>query len=142
MYPMHRPAAPHSFRHKARSGLLAGICALAVLTVPSPAGAETTAVSPSETSITFPSARARVVGSNAVVLVKCETAESGTCSGTLTLTVAGKKHKVPFAVIGGSTQNLAIPLGDSCRAKRAFAVAQTAQETGAYVRSSETLRLR
>jgi hypothetical protein len=96
-----------------------------------------------ESSVIFPSSRGILVGSQAVVPVKCKGTEGSGCSGTLTLKTNGHKHKVPFAMVGGSSQNLTVPLGkDSTTARRAFAVALTAQETGAYVRSSGVVRLR
>jgi len=130
-------------RSKAGSGLLAAICALALLALPSVASAAGSPDASSELSLAFPSERGHLVGSQALVLVKCLGSQSSACNGTLTLTTSGNKHKVPFSVIGGTSQSLAVPLGpDADTAKRALAVARTAQASGGYSRSSEVLHLR
>jgi len=130
-------------RLKAGSARLAATGALALLILPGAASADAGPAASPEISLAFPSGRAQLVGSRAVVPVECLGAEYSTCNGTLTLTTGGNKHKVPFAMIGGASQNLAVPLGsDADKAKRAVAVARTAQETGGYSRSSEVLRFR
>ncbi|HEX8754508.1 MAG TPA: hypothetical protein VF731_13940 [Solirubrobacterales bacterium] len=84
-----------------------------------------------------------MVGSQALVFVRCLGSRASTCNGTLALATRGNKHTVPFAVIGGTGQSLTVPLGpDAERAKRAVAVARTSQPSGGYARSSEVLRLR
>ena len=132
------------FAHsRARLGFFAAICALTILAISSTAGAAPGPASSSELSLAFPSEEAHLAGSQALVLVKCLGSEANTCDGTLTLTTSGNKHKVPFSVIGGTSQNLTVPLGsDAGAAKRAVAVARTAQASGTYVRSSEVLHLR
>lgn len=136
---VHPVSALFSARFWGSIGLLAAACALAVSGV----AAAATEATPPGPSVSFPSARGSLVGSQAVVPVKCVGPEASTCSGTLTLTTNGNKHKVPFAMIGGSSQSLTVPLGtDSTTVRRAFAVALTAQESGAYLRSSGVLRLR
>lgn len=126
---------------KARFGLVAATCALAMLALPS-AGSAIAPTSTSELSLVFPSQEAHLAGSQALVLVKCLGSEVSTCNGTLTLATGGNKHKVPFSVIGGTSQNLTVPLGSNAdAAKRAIAVARTSQASGRYVRSSEVLHL-
>lgn len=130
-------------RARGRLGLLAATCGLAVLVLPGVASAFADPSPSPEMSVTFPSERARLVGSQAVVLVKCLGSEASVCNGTLTLTTSGNKHKVPFSVSGGAKQSLTVPLGaDAATARRAVAVARTAQAGGIYARSSEVLRFR
>lgn len=135
-----RPRHPTRFRKSV--GLLAATCGLAILAVSGAAGAATGPLPASESSLTFTTERAHLVGSQALVLVKCLGSQSSTCNGTLTLTTSGTKHKVPYSVIGGTTQNLTVPLGADSSARRAVAVAETAQADGRYIRSSEVLHLR
>jgi hypothetical protein len=120
-------------------GLLAATWALAIIALPGAAAA--TPTPSSELSLAFPSESAHLAGSQALVLVKCLGSEASTCSGTLTLRTGGNKHKVPFSVSGGTSQNLTVPLGGDSSAKRAVAIARTAQAGGGYVRSSEVLHL-
>jgi len=129
-------------RSKAGSARLAALFALALLALPGSSAAADPGAS-SELSLAFPSEKAHLVGSQALVFVKCLGSQANTCNGTLTLTTSGNKHKVPFSVIGGTSQNLTVPLGsDADTAKRAVAVARTAQGSGGYARSSEVLHLR
>jgi len=123
-------------RLKASFGLLAAICALATLAIPSAAGAASSA------ELTFPSQEADVVGSKASFWVQCSGSETSTCEGTLTLTANGRKHLVPFSVVAGTNQSLSVRLGSSSTAKRVVAVAKTAQDDGGYVRSWGLLELR
>lgn len=134
-----RLARLRSVRFRAGLGLLAATCALAIIALPGAAAAAPTPSS--ELSLAFPSESAHRVGSQALVLVKCLGSETSTCSGTLTLTTSGNKHKAPFSVSGGTSQNLTVPLGGDSSARRAVAVARTAQASGGYVRSSEVLHL-
>lgn len=137
------PTRPRrSTRLRGSFGLLATTCALAILAFPGAAGAATGPVPSSESSLAFASENAHLVGSQALVLVKCLGSQSSTCNGTLTLRTSGNRHKVPFSVIGGTSQSLTVPLGGDSAAKRAVAVAETAQGSGGYVRSSEVLHLR
>jgi hypothetical protein len=130
-------------RLRARLAPLGALYALALLAIPGAAGAVAGPPSASELSLTFPSGKAQLTGSQALILVKCLGSKTGACNGTLTLTTSGNKHKVPFSVIGGTSQALTVPLGSDARAaKRAVAVARTAQASGAYIRSSEVLHLR
>jgi hypothetical protein len=123
-----------STRFKGLSGLLA-ICALAI---PAAAGA----ASSSELSLTFPSEEAHVEGSRATFWVECSGSEGTTCSGTVTLTTSGKKHNVPFSVLGGTHQNLSVRVGANSTTRRVVAVARTAQPYGGYVRSWGLLEFR
>jgi hypothetical protein len=135
--------ARRSARFRAKLGPLGALCALALLAIPGAAGAAAGPPSSSEQSLTFPSEKAHLTGSQALILVRCLGSKTGACNGTLTLTTSGNKHKVPFSVIGGTSLDLAVPLGSDARvAKRAIAVARTAQASGGYIRSSEVLHLR
>jgi hypothetical protein len=136
------PRPRQSTRFRATFGLLAATCALAILAVPGIAGAAIGPVPASESSLAFGSERAHLVGSQVLVLVKCLGSQGSTCNGTLTLITSGNRHKVPFSVIGGTSQSLTVPLGADSTARRAVAVAETAQASGGYVRSSEVLHLR
>lgn len=127
---------------KRRVALLAAVCALAILAFPGTGTAASPRAS-SEVSLAFLSEKAHLVGSQALVRVKCLGSGTSSCNGTLTLTTSGNKHKVPFSVIGGTSEFLTVPLGsDAAKTKRALAVARTAQASGRYSRSSEVLRLR
>lgn len=99
---------------------------------------------PSQMNLVFTEASARLVGSEALVQVRCEGPQSGICNGTAVLKVAGQEHKVPFAVTGGTRSSLAMPLGsaDALRGKRAVALAKTVQQRGGYLRAREVLRLK
>lgn len=126
-------------RIKASLGLIAAVCALAVLALPGAAGA-TSLVSSSE--LTFPTDEAHVTGSRASFWVECSASEASTCNGTVTLTTSGKKHNVPFSVLAGTRQNLSVRVGAHSTTKRVVAVAKTAQADGRYVRSWGLLELR
>lgn len=124
-------------------GTLAAVGALIALAAPSPTSAAPPPTPSSELSLAFNSESAHLVGSQALVLVKCLGSRASTCNGTLTLSTAGNRHRVPFSVIGGTSEDLAVPLGsDASSARRAVAVARTVQASGRYVRSSEVIRLR
>lgn len=99
---------------------------------------------PSQMNLVFTEASARLVGSQALVQVRCEGPRSGICNGTATLRVAGQAHEVPFAVTGGARSSLAVPVGsaDGLRGKRAVALAKTVQQSGGCLRAREVLRLR
>lgn len=125
-------------RSKASLGLLAAICALAI---PGAAGAAAAGLA-SSSELTFPSDEAHVNGSRASFWVECSASDASTCSGTVTLTTNGKKHKVPFSVVAGTHQSLSVRIGARSTAKRVVAVARTAQEDGGYVRSWGLLELR
>lgn len=135
MSPVFSPAT----RIKASSGLIAAVCALAVLALPGAAGASTGLAS---SELTFPSDEAHVSGSRASFWVECSSSEASTCNGTLTLTTNGKKHNVPFSVLAGTRQSLSVRVGPGSTAKRVVAVAKTAQFDGRYVRSWGLLELR
>lgn len=134
---------PLSARLRAGFPALALVGALTVFAIPGAAGAAAPAASSSELSLAFPSESAHLVGTQALVLVKCLGSQTSSCNGTLTLTTKGHKHKVPFSVIGGTSENVTVPLrSDASNAKRALVVARTAQASGRYVRSSEVLDVR
>ncbi len=128
-----------SARFRTSLGLLAAVSALAILAAPGADGAVAGYTSSSE--LTFPSEEAHIEGSRASFWVECSGSE-GTCNGTLTLTTNGKKHNVPFSVVGGTHQNLSVRVGAHSTTKRVVVVAKTAQESGGYVRSWGLLELR
>lgn len=94
-------------------------------------------------SLVFTAGSAHLVGSQALVPVRCEGPRGGICNGTAVLKVAGRTHTVPFAVTGGTRSSLAVTLGsaDSLRGKRAVALARTLQSGGGHLRAREVLRL-
>lgn len=125
-------------------GLGVTLCAAALLAtaIPASAAAQSTPFdTPSEMSLSFAGRTARLVGPDALVLVKCTGSHNGICSGTVTLSAGGKKHKVPFSVVGGNRQSLTVPVGLSkaLGATSGLAVAKTVQPSGGYVRNSEVL---
>jgi hypothetical protein len=127
----------NSISSKTFLGLLAVICALAMLAIP---GAAAGSDSP-ELSLTFPTAEAHLSDSQASVWVTCDGPEARVCNGTLTLTRAGNKSEAPFSVIAGTNQSLSVPVGVDSKAKRIVAVVRTAQANGTYLRSRHVLRL-
>lgn len=129
-----------STRTKASFGLLAAICALAVVAIPGGVASASSLASSSE--LTFPTDEAHVAGSKASFWVECSSSEASTCNGTVTLTTNGKKHNLPFSVPAGTRQNLSVRVGANSTTKRVVAVAKTAQESGGYVRSWGLLELR
>lgn len=136
MSPVFSPAT----RIKAFLGLIAAVCAFAVLALPGAAGATTGLTSSSE--LTFPTDEAHVAGSRASFWVECSSSDASTCNGTVTLTANGKKHNIPFSVLAGTRQNLSVRVGAHSTTKRVVAVAKTAQADGRYVRSWGLLELR
>jgi hypothetical protein len=95
-------------------------------------------------NLVFTKASATLVGSEALVPVRCEGPRSGLCNGTAVLRVRGKKHEIPFAVSGGTRSSLAVTVGSAgdLRGQRAVALAKTAQQGGGYLRAREVLRLK
>jgi hypothetical protein len=129
---------------KAATMLGATLCAGALLfaATPAVAAAQSVPLEPaSPMSLSFASETARLVGSDALVLVKCTGSRNGICNGTVTLSAGGQKHKVPFSVVGGSSQSLVVPVGSSedLGSTSGLAVARTSQPSGGYRRSSEVL---
>jgi hypothetical protein len=98
----------------------------------------------SPVNLVFTKASATLLGSEALVQVRCEGPRGGICNGTVVLRVQGEKHKVPFAVNGGSRSSLAVSVGaaDPLQGKRAVALARTVQRGGGYLRAREVLRLK
>jgi hypothetical protein len=128
-------------------GFGATLCAALLLATALPAiaaGRSAPLAAPSEMNLTFASESARLVGREALVLVKCTGSRNGICSGTVTVSAGGRQHKVPFSVIGGSVQSLTVPVGSSrtLGATSGLAVAKTVQPSGGYARSSEVLHFR
>lgn len=143
------------FTSKAGRTTLAGIvgffCTAALfLGSAAPAGAATAApgTGSEEMSLEFTRSTARVVGSGALVFVKCTGPSSGLCTGTVALRLGAKSHKAPFSVVGGASQNVVVPLGsdreafDRAGGKTALAVASTAQALGSYVETTGVLHLK
>lgn len=99
---------------------------------------------PSQMNLVFTKGSARIVGSEALVPVRCEGPQAGICTGTAVFKVAGKKREFPFAVTGGTRSSLAVTLGraEGLRGKRAVALARTVQQGGGYANAREVLRLR
>lgn len=124
----------------------AALCSLLLIAVavPAAASAESSGFEELETSLSFPKETAQVVGSHAIVFVVCEGSEAGSCEGTLVLKMGTHKHKVPYMVIGGAGENIAVPLGpgESVTARRGVAIARTTQLTGGCVRTREVLRFK
>ncbi len=122
----------------------ATLCAAALLATaaaPTTAGARSAFDAPSQMSLSFARGSAQLLGRDALVQVRCAGSRNGTCNGTVILSTGGRKHKVPFAVVGGSSESLTVPVG-SHHASSALAVAKTVQPAGGYARSSEVLRFR
>ncbi|HEU4707546.1 MAG TPA: hypothetical protein VFS64_10180 [Solirubrobacterales bacterium] len=98
---------------------------------------------PAPMSIQFPQRHASLVGARALVMVECGGVAAPTCEGTLVLKGLGGAHKVPYAIVSGGRQYLAVPLGEEVdRGCQARVVARTLQLTGGSVRTSSLLRLR
>lgn len=123
--------------------------ALAVLGLAAAAPAMSTAsLLPSspgaEMTLLFARPSARIVGDQALILVRCEGPRQGICNGTVTVAARGHRHREPFSLAGGTRQSLAVKVGARRRlsGSRARAIASTAQSDGGYVRSRETLRFR
>ena len=131
-----------SVSSKPFSGLLAAICALAILLAPSAAEAATGSDMTPELSLTFPTKQAQLSGSRASVWSTCRAPEAQVCHGTVTLTTSGNEHRAPFSVIAGTIQRLTVPLGADSTAERVVALVSTAQGNGVYTHSRTVLRLR
>ncbi len=123
------------------------LCVAALLASAVPAGSAAGS-SPfdggSPMSLVFMRPTARVVGSEALVSVKCVGSRNAVCSGTVSIAVAHRRHQTPFSVSGGSRQSLAVPVGPRRTVGNTLgrAVANTAQPSGGYVRIREALRFR
>ncbi|MFN8217040.1 MAG: hypothetical protein U0R71_10655 [Solirubrobacterales bacterium] len=135
---------------RVRAGALA-LAALALVGIAAaPAAAaepEIPLASPLAPSMTlaFAGQEAEVVGTRAVLAVKCRGPRSGTCDGTVTLSVGGSDHSAAFSVLGGHRQSLVVPLGPGAprhARHRVRAVAETVQELGACQQTERFLRLR
>ncbi len=96
------------------------------------------------TILVFTGEKAPLVGSTALLAVKCLGPRGSLCNGTVVVTVGPRKTKVPFALGGGSRQSLAVPVGvpsDGSR-QRGFAVARTAQSSGGLARDTAVITFR
>jgi len=136
----------HSSRNAAARGsrrllacALAWVC-LAAAAVPLAASAQSAVDAGPEMSLVFTAETARLVGSSALVPVRCLGPQEGLCSGTVTLSVKGRKHKAPFSLVGGSAQNLVVPVGGALAGQRAVAVARTARAIVGYARATSAMR--
>lgn len=113
-----------------------------------PVGTQAGSGAESEMSLEFTRSTARVVGSGALVFVKCTGSDAGICTGTVALKLGGSSHKVPFSVVGGCDQSLVVPLGSDRKAfdraggRTALAVASTAQPLGDYVETTGVLHIK
>jgi hypothetical protein len=112
----------------------------------SEAGTAAEATEPTPMSVEFTRRHASVVGSRAVVFVRCTGTAAATCDGTLALRGIRGSHKVPYSIEVGEEQALAVPLGDQSgsvpRGGKAHAVSRTLQLSGSTVRTSRVLRVR
>jgi hypothetical protein len=137
--PRHSP-----FTLPALAGVFAALCLAGSVFAGSAAAGSSVFDTPSQMSLVFTSGSARLVGSEALVPVRCEGPRSGICSGAAVLRVAGQKHAVPFSVTGGARQLLAVTLGraDALRGASAVALARTVQQSGGRLHAREVLRLR
>lgn len=134
--------------NRVRSSLVAiAAAALLAAALAPAASAESATESPFGPSmnLTFNRAKATTVGSGALVSVRCQGPESGTCVGTVTLYTGTGPHKAPFSVVGGHEQSLFVPTGgltDQRSQGRVRAVAKTVQPLGACRETERLLRLR
>lgn len=130
---------------KIKATLVALLCGTALIgAVPAAAVAAPGAAPEGGMNLEFAHDTVRTVGPGALVFVRCTGSAEGICTGTLTLGVAGAKHKIPFSVGGGTSQNLIVPLGSDRvgSGTRALGTASTAQPIGAYAESTEVLRFK
>jgi hypothetical protein len=100
---------------------------------------------PAPMSVEFTRRRASLIGSRALVFVRCGGVVAETCEGTLVLNGLGGAHKVPYMIDRGETQPLAVPIGDGVtvdRGSRARVIARTLQLTGGTIRTSSILRVK
>lgn len=134
-----------NFRKPGRR-LAALICATAALAVAVPAAASAEApfgAATAPVSANFARPVAKVVGNQALVQLHCAGSHRGVCSGTVSVAAAGKRHEVPFSVLGGSSGSVAVPVSrHALDSGRAIAVARTVQAAGGFAQATEVLRLR
>ena len=131
--------------NKIKATLVALLCGTALIgAVPAGALADPGAAPEGGMNLEFARDTVRTVGPGALVFVKCTGSEDGICTGILTLSVAGTKHKVPFSVRGGVSQNVVVPLDSEAvgNGTKALGTASTAQPIGAYAQSTEVLRFK
>ena len=124
---------------------LAAASFLGAALVPATAGAEIVADTPYglSMSLAFTGTKAKIVGTGAVVAVRCKGSRSGSCTGTLSLRVGATTHKAAFSVPGGHRQTIVVPLGSDDNGSgqdRVRAVAKTVQPLGSCHRTERFLR--
>jgi hypothetical protein len=95
-------------------------------------------------SLVFRGETAHLVGHTALLPVKCLGSGDGLCSGTVSVAFAGNRHRAPFSVPGGSTQDLTVPVGPvgQLHGRKAIAVARTAQAPSPFARSTAVIHFR
>ncbi|HVY97631.1 MAG TPA: hypothetical protein VHA54_11785 [Solirubrobacterales bacterium] len=144
---MQNASAPttNSFRKPGRR-LAALVCATAALAVAAPAAASAEApfgAATAPVSANFARPVAKVVGNQALVQLHCAGSRLGVCSGTISVAAAGARHQVPFSVLGGTSDSVAVPVArGALDSGRGIAVARTAQPAGGFAQATEVLRLR
>lgn len=133
-------------RSRTRRAILGALCGAVLLA--SLVASEATAMPPGPsggpTTLSFVNEQARLVGSQALVLVRCEGPQDSICSGTLRLSFAGTTRTTPVSVVAGSQQNLDVSLGHTppAHSKSALAVLSAVQSSGAPAQSRAVLHFR
>jgi hypothetical protein len=120
--------------------LASALCALllvAALVAPA-AGAHSF---PATGSLYFGKPTAKVVGQTAIVPVKCVGPKGSTCTGTIALSSGASSTEAPFTVTSGGNRTVTVPVAAGT-GTTVVATAQSVQSDGAYVTSTEVLRLR
>jgi hypothetical protein len=101
---------------------------------------------PPAMSLEFTRRTTSLVGSRALVHVRCAGPVGQPCVGTLALQAASGAHKVAYSIDCNEEQILAVPLGVDGQAigrlKSVRAVARTLQYSGASVDTAGRLRIR
>lgn len=101
---------------------------------------------PPAMSVEFTRRRAGLVGSRALVFVRCSGSIAETCEGTLVLSGLGGAHKVPYSIAREQHEVLAVPLGPAGESAphgaKLRAVSHTLQLSGGTVSESSLLRIR
>jgi hypothetical protein len=129
------------------AALIAAVpAAVAADQAPAPEEATAKADSLPEASLEFTRRTASLVGSRALVYVRCEGESGEPCVGTLALRGGAGSHKTPYSIECDEEQIVVVPLGADERAlgrlKSVRAVARTLQPSGASVATAKRLRIR
>jgi hypothetical protein len=99
-----------------------------------------------EASIEFTRRTASLVGSRALVYVKCEGPMGEPCVGTLALRGSAGSHKTAYSIECEEDQIVVVPLGSNERAigrlRSVRAVARTLQPSGVSLATARRLRIR